>query len=63
MTIPEHSEDFEAEANRILAEMDDLRSQLVQATRSGQRPDLKILEQMEATSRRYREVSERRYRS
>jgi len=63
MTRPEHSDDFEAEANRILAEMDDLRSQLVQATKSGQRPDLKILEQMEETSRRYREVSERRYRS
>jgi hypothetical protein len=51
--------DLEAESNRILAEMDNLRRQLVAATDAGQGPQLALLEKMEATSRRFREVSER----
>lgn len=61
MTKPDHGAELEAEANRILAEMDNLRSRLVQANRSGDRNNLELLEQMAATSRRFREVSERMY--
>jgi hypothetical protein len=49
---------LEAEASRILAEMDALRSKYHQVTKSEQRPNVELLQQMEATSRRYREVNE-----
>ena len=59
MTTSDTNAELEAEASRILAEMDALRSQYRQATKSEKRPNVELLQQMEATSRRYREVNER----
>ena len=52
------SSELEAESQLLLAEMDALRSRYVLAVKSDPRPKLKLLEQMAATSRRFREVSE-----
>ena len=51
-----------AESRRVLVTMDNLRNQLNDVKASGQRPDAAILNQMEATSRRYRELTEQMYK-
>ena len=53
--------ELEAESDRILDEMSSLRDKFVQTKKSGQGTDLALLEQMEATSRRFREVNEKMY--
>jgi hypothetical protein len=58
MIMSEKNAKLEAESNRILAEMDILRNRYLQATRQEERPVLAILEKMESTSRRFREVKE-----
>ena len=50
-----------AESRRALVTMDNLRNQLNDANASGQ-PNAAILNQMEATSRRYRELTEQMYK-
>ena len=52
-----------AESKQILAKMNDLRDQYEQAQASGQDPDVRILDQMVATSRRFREVVEQMHAS
>ncbi|MDH3643026.1 MAG: hypothetical protein OES38_13070 [Gammaproteobacteria bacterium] len=52
------SSELEAEIQRLLAEMDALRGRYVLAAKSDPHPKLKLLEQMAATSRRFREASE-----
>jgi hypothetical protein len=59
MTTPDKNAELEAQASRILAEMDALRSRYLQAAKSDRQPNVELLQQMEATSRRYREVNER----
>ena len=53
--------ELEEESSQILAQMDKLRLQLLQATRSGQRPNLRLLEQMETASVQFRDVNARIY--